>query len=125
MFKGETVTTVSIKNGRPMRDFMFKLTTDILVLKVSIPEGGKRVVSWMNPQNSHKSIKSGNPEGKRVVSWMDQVKSQWPMVVGPVVSQTQAQAQAQAHLAFSIVKTHLEAVYTSDPNGLNESLVFD
>ena len=48
-FKGETVVTVSNKNGRPMRDFMIKFTTDTLVLKVSILERGKRVVSWLNP----------------------------------------------------------------------------
>ena len=49
MFKGEIVVTVSNKNGRSMRDFMFKFTTDTLVLKVSVPEGGKLVVSWLNP----------------------------------------------------------------------------
>ena len=49
VFKGEIVVTVSNKNGRPMRDFMFKFTTDTLVLKVSVPEGGKIVVSWLNP----------------------------------------------------------------------------
>ena len=57
------------------------------------------------------------------------MKSQWPTVVGPVVSQTQAQAhvqaRAQAHLAYPIVKTHLGVVYTSDTNGLNESMVCD
>ena len=68
MFKVESVVTVSNKNGRPTRDFMFKLTTDILALKVSVPKGGKRMVSCLNPQNSLKSIKSGNPIGKRVVS---------------------------------------------------------
>ena len=68
MFKVESVVTVSNKNGRPTRDFMFKLTTDILALKVSVPKGGKRMVSWLNQQNSLKSIKSGNPVGKRVVS---------------------------------------------------------
>ena len=45
VLKGETVVTVSNKNGRPTCDFLFKLTTDILALKVSVPEGGKRVVS--------------------------------------------------------------------------------
>ena len=34
VLKGETVVTVSNKNGRPTRDFLFKLTTDILALKV-------------------------------------------------------------------------------------------
>ena len=59
VLRGETVVTVSNKNGRPMRDFMFKLTTDNLALRVSKSEGGKRVVSWINPHTSHKSIKSG------------------------------------------------------------------
>ena len=68
MFKVESVVTISNKNGRPTRDFMFKLTTDILALKVSVTKVGKRIVSWLNPQNSLKSIKSGNPVGKRVVS---------------------------------------------------------
>ena len=94
VLKGEKVVTVSNKNGRPTRDFLFKLTTDILALKVSVPEGGKRVVSWLNPQNSLKPIKSGNSAGKSVVSWTGPVKSQWPTVVGPVASQTQAQAHA-------------------------------
>ena len=49
MLKGETVVTVSNKNGRPTRDFTFKFTTDILALKVSVPKGSKRVVSWLNP----------------------------------------------------------------------------
>lgn len=64
-----------------------------------------------------------------VVSWMDQVKSQRPIVVGPVVTQTQAQAQvqdraqAQAHLANLTEKSHLEAIITSNPNGWNERMV--
>ena len=98
MFKVESVVTVSNKNGRPTHDFMFKLTIDNLALRVSIFEGGKRVVSWMNPQNSHKSIKSGNPDGgKQVVSWVDQVKSQ-------TQAQAHVQARAQAPLAFPIKK---------------------
>ena len=31
-----------------MRDFMFKVTPDMLVLRVSFSEGHKMVVSWMN-----------------------------------------------------------------------------
>ena len=41
----------------------------------------------------------------------------------PAQAHAHVQARAQAHLAYLFVKTHLEA--TSDPNGLNESLVCD
>ena len=47
----------------------------------------------MNPLDSHKSIKRGNPVGgNRGVSWVDQVKLQWPVAIGPVVTKSQAQA---------------------------------
>ena len=47
MFKGETVavTVSKKKNGRPTCDFMFKVNFDTLALRVSLSEGGKRVVS--------------------------------------------------------------------------------
>ena len=46
VFMGETaVVTVSKKNGRPTRDFIFKVTPDTLALRGSFSEGGKRVVS--------------------------------------------------------------------------------
>ena len=57
--KGETVVTISNINSKPTHEFMFKLTTDNLALRVSKSDGGKRVVSWMNPNTSHKSNKSG------------------------------------------------------------------
>ena len=57
----------------------------------------------MNPLDSHKSIKRGNPVGgNHGVSWVDQVKLQWPIAIRPVV--TKSQAQAQAPLAFLILK---------------------
>ena len=57
----------------------------------------------MNPLDSHKSIKRGNPVGgNRGVSWVDQVNLQWPVAIGPVV--TKSQSQAQAPIAFSILK---------------------
>ena len=41
----------------------------------------------MNPLDSHKSIKRGNPVGGNCgVSWVDQVKLQRQVAVGPVVS---------------------------------------
>ena len=114
VFKGETATvTVSKKkNGRPTRDFMFKVNSDTLTLalRVSLSEGGKRVVSWMNPLDSHKAITRGNPVGKRGVPWVDRVKLQRQVAVGPVVSKP----QAQAHVAN---KTHLVAD-TCVTNGL-------
>ena len=55
----------------------------------------------MNPLDSHKSIKRGNPVGgNHGVSWVDQVKLQWPVAIGPVVTKS----QAQAPLAFLILK---------------------
>ena len=49
---------------------------------------------------------------------MGQYKPQKPIIVGPVVNQT----QAQAHLANPIEKTHSEAVINSYLNGLNERM---
>ena len=65
---------------------MFKVNSDTLALRVSLSEGGKRVVSWMNPLDSHKAITRGNPVGKRGVPWVDQVKLQRQVAVGLVVS---------------------------------------
>ena len=81
----------------------------------------------MNPLDSHKSIKRGNPVGgNRGVSWVDQVNLQWPVAIGPVV--TKSQSQAQAPIAFPIFKkkkkTHLEAELTCVPNGLNDLMVY-
>ena len=122
VFKGETVAVSVSKNyGRLTHDFLFKVTPDTLSLRVSLSEGSKRVVSWINPLDSHKSTKRGNPEeGNRSVSWVDQVKVQRPVVVGPVVTKS----QAQAPLAFPIKnKTHLEVELTCDPNGLYDLMV--
>ena len=83
----------------------------------------------MNPLDSHKSSKSGNPDGgKRVLSWADHVKALRPVKDGPVVSQTQTQAkalaQAQDPLAFPLKNiTHSVAVPTFDPIGVNEFMV--
>ena len=79
----------------------------------------------MNPLDSHKSIKRGNPVGgNHGVSWVDQVKLQWPVAIGPVVTKS----QAQAPLAFLILKKkkkpHLEAELTCVPNGLNDLMVY-
>ena len=103
-----------------MHDFMFKVNSDTLTLRVSLSKGGKRVVSWMNPLDSHKAITRGNPVGKHGVPWVDQVKLQRQVAVGPVVSKPQAQAQAQAQAlvqAHVANKTHLEAD-TCVTNGL-------
>nr|POE73853.1 hypothetical protein CFP56_26831 [Quercus suber] len=43
VLKGETVVIVSNINGRPTREFMFKLTTDDLALRVPKSNGGKLV----------------------------------------------------------------------------------
>ena len=63
MFKVETaVVTVSKKKngGRPTHNFLFKVNSNTSALRVSLSERGKRVVSWMNPLDSHKSFKRGN-----------------------------------------------------------------
>ena len=101
--KGDSTITVSNINGKPIRKFVFKLTFANLALRVFKPNGGKRVILWM-----------------------DQVKPQKPIVVGPVVNQTQAQDQAQAlaHLANPLEKTHSEAVINSNTNGLNERMFY-
>ncbi|KAM4071309.1 hypothetical protein ACB094_11G052800 [Castanea mollissima] len=59
MLKGDTVVTISSINGRPTRKFTFELTSANLALRVFKLDGGKRVVTWMNPNTPHKSIKSG------------------------------------------------------------------
>ena len=59
MIKGDSAVTVSNIYGRPTREFIFKLTTANLAVRVLKSDGGKRVVSWMNPNNSHMSNKSG------------------------------------------------------------------
>nr|POE50030.1 hypothetical protein CFP56_38472 [Quercus suber] len=95
VLKGEIVVIVSNKNGRPMRDFMFKLTTNNLALRVSKSKGGKRVVSWTNPHNSHKSIKSG------------------PVIFKNIF------VHDKAHLADPRGKAHVEVSY---PVGVGESV---
>ena len=48
VFKGETIAMAvskKKKNGKPTCDFMFKVNFDTLALRVSLSEGGKRVVS--------------------------------------------------------------------------------
>ena len=57
--QGETGVAVPTKNGRPTREFSFNLTSDNLALQVSLSEGGKRVVSWVNPHKPQKPIISG------------------------------------------------------------------
>ena len=59
VLQGEIGVVVSTKNGRPTHEFLFKLTSDNLALRVSKSDGGKRVVSWLNPHYSHKPIFSG------------------------------------------------------------------
>ena len=59
MLKGVSGASVSSKNGRPMRDFTFEVTSATLALRVSISDGENRVVKWMNPYPQHKSINSG------------------------------------------------------------------
>ena len=59
VIKGDSAVTISNINGRPTREFIFKLTTANLALRVFKSDGGKRVVSWMNLNNSHMSNKSG------------------------------------------------------------------
>ena len=73
----------------PTRDFMFKVTTDTLALRVSLFERGKRVVSWIKPLDSHKSTPDVGICG---VSWVDKVKLQRLVAVGLVVTKSQAQA---------------------------------
>ena len=58
VLKGGFGVTVSSINGRPTREFTFELTPANLALRVSKSNGGKRVVTWLNPHNPHKSINS-------------------------------------------------------------------
>ena len=57
--KGGSGITVSPINGRPTCEYMFELTPGNLALRVSKSDGGKRVVTWLNTYNPHKSINSG------------------------------------------------------------------
>ena len=59
MLKGVSGASVSSKNGKPMRECKFKVTSASLALRVSISDGKKRVVKWLNPYPQHKSINSG------------------------------------------------------------------
>ena len=59
MLKGVSGASVSSKNGKPMRECKFKVTSASLALRVSISDGKKRVVKWLNPYPRHKSIDSG------------------------------------------------------------------
>ena len=59
VLKGDTVVAVSSTNGRPTREFKFKLTSAKLTFRVSKSVGGKRVATWMNPDTHHKSNNSG------------------------------------------------------------------
>ena len=63
--KGDSAITISNINGRPIRKFIFKLTSANLALRVFKPDGGKRVVLWL-----------------------DQAKPLKPIVVGPGINQT-------------------------------------
>ena len=59
MLKGVSGASVSSKNGKPMRKCKFEVTSASLALRVSISDGKKRVVKWLNPYPQHKSIDSG------------------------------------------------------------------
>ena len=59
VLKGVSGASISSKNGRPMRDFTFEVTSATMALKVSIFNGEKRVVKWKNPYPQHRSINSG------------------------------------------------------------------
>lgn len=98
MIKGDSAITVSNINGRPTREFVFKLTSAHLALRVFKPDKGKRVVSWMDPN-----------------------KLQRPEKVGLVVNQ----AQAQAQLANPKGKAYLEEDLNSYPSGLSKRLLCD
>uniref|UniRef100_A0A7N2R0U5 Rx N-terminal domain-containing protein n=1 Tax=Quercus lobata TaxID=97700 RepID=A0A7N2R0U5_QUELO len=99
--KGDFAITVSNLNGRPIHKFIFKLTSANLALRVFKPDGGKRVVSWLEQAQPLKPV------------------------VGPRVNVNQAQSQAQALLANLIDKTHSEAENISDPIGLKVRLSCD
>ena len=51
VLKGPSGMSVTTRNGRPTRETIFKLNTANLALRVSIVDGGKRVVSWLNPKS--------------------------------------------------------------------------
>ena len=59
VLQGVTGVAVPTKNGRPTHDSSFNLTSDSLALRVSLSEGGKRVVSWVHPHKPQKPIISG------------------------------------------------------------------
>ena len=59
MIKGDSAVTISNINGRTTHEFIFKLTTANLALRVFKSDRGKRDVSWMDPNNSHMSNKGG------------------------------------------------------------------
>nr|XP_023927128.1 uncharacterized protein LOC112038539 [Quercus suber] len=59
VLKGVSGASVSSKNGRPMRDFTFEVTSATLALRVSVSDGNKRVVKWINPYPQHRSINTG------------------------------------------------------------------
>ena len=51
VLKGASAVTVTSKNGRPTRQFKFEMTSASLVLRVTKFDGGKRVVTRLNPYN--------------------------------------------------------------------------
>ena len=59
VLKGVSGASVSSKNGKPMHECKFEVTSASLALRVSISDGKKRVVKWLNPYPRHKSIDSG------------------------------------------------------------------
>ena len=90
VLKGTSGVSVTTRNGRPTRETLFKLNTANLAQRVSIADGGKRMVSWLNPKKSHKSNLSG---------------------LGFLNS---ASVQDKAHLPSPVSKAHKVDSYTGD-----------
>ena len=90
VLKGAYGVSVTARNGRPTHESLFKLTTTNMALRVSIADGGKHVVSWLNPKNSHKS------------------NSSEPGFLNYVV------VKGKAHLPSPISKAHKEDSYPGD-----------
>ena len=59
----------SALSGRPMRAFKFKLTPALLSLRVSKPEGGRRVMTCLDPKEiSWPKVLSGGPEIPKITA---------------------------------------------------------
>ena len=56
MLKGVSGASVSSKNCKPMRECKFKVTSASLALRVSISDGKKRVVQWLNPRSEERRV---------------------------------------------------------------------